>query len=573
MGELKNLAVPDSEYAPMADAQRVAQTYALLGACPFEIGGPKNSGPKKIIWTEPALSARLMRAQIGLLPGSEEALERRLSAKSRRVRNAARRTLSWDGARYCVAYKLDLFDGQTLWVEERGQRLSGEGKAAHHILATLTDIEDRKRAEKAAVYRAGHDPLTGLWNESRFREILIFQHLSARKFQKDFAFLRLRVSNIPDINKTYGYEVGDRVMKGIAERLQAEFKLPDMMARIGGISFGISVTDCRAEDIPARLESLLSRFSDVPYSSPHGDLYAEFTVSAVTVSFEDRFDIEDAISASSAAMRAALASGVRSCIYDPNIHEAPKTARRQKTTTDHIISALNDRRVSLAYQPIVSAQTRDLHHYECLLRLKRGDGEIVSAGEFIMAAERLGLVHLLDRRALEIASETLLRYPDIKLALNVSAATVKNEEAAENYLAALRALGPATERVTLELTETVALEDPAMASRFSVDARMLGCQFSIDDFGSGHTTFQNLMAIEADSIKIDGSFIRELSLTPHKQTFVRMMVDLAQTFSVKTVAEMVETREDAELLNRLGVDYLQGYLFGVPSAAPAWQRS
>jgi diguanylate cyclase (GGDEF)-like protein len=573
MGEMKTLAVPASTYEPTADAQRVAQTYALLGVCPFEIGGPKNSGHGKIVWAEPALSARLMRAQIGLLPSSEEAFERRLSTVSRRKRHAARRTLSWDGARYCVAYKLDLFDGRTLWVEERGQRLSGEGKKAHHILATLTDIEDRKRAEKAAVYRAGHDPLTGLWNESRFSEILIFQHLSARKYKKDFAFFRLRVSNIPDINKTYGYEVGDRVMKGVAERLQETFQLPDMLARIGGISFGVSVTDCSAHDISERLDIILKSFSDVPYPSPHGDLYAECTVSVVTVSHKDSFDIDDAISASSAAMQAALASGARACIYDSKLHDAPKKAQRRETTTEHIISALNDRRVSLAYQPIVSAATRDLHHYECLLRLKRGDGEIVSAGAFIMAAERLGLVHLLDRRALELASETLLRYPDIKLALNVSAATVKNEEAAENYLTALRALGPATQRVTLELTETVALEDPAMASRFSVEARMLGCQFSIDDFGSGHTTFQNLMAIEADSIKIDGSFIRELSLTPHKQTFVRMMVDLAQTFSVKTVAEMVETREDAELLNRLGVDYLQGYLFGVPSAAPAWQRS
>ena len=257
--------------------------------------------------------------------------------------------------------------------------------------------------------------------------------------------------------------------------------------------------------------------------------------------------------------------------YDASQHDAP-VPKNKGTQAEDVIAALNDRRVSLAYQPIIEAKSRDLHHYECLLRLKRDDGEIVSAGHFIMAAEKLGLVHLLDRRALEIASDTLLRYPDIKLALNVSAATVKNQGTADAYLEALRALGPYTKRVTLELTETVALEDPAMASRFSVESRMLGCEFSIDDFGSGYTTFQNLMAIEADSVKIDGSFVQELSLIPHKQTFVRMMVDLSQTFGVKTVAEMVETREDADLLQRLGVDYLQGYLFGVPSAAPAWQR-
>lgn len=574
MGEFDNLALPLSgERAALAADTTSSQTYALLGTCPFEIGGPKASGKSKIVWAEPELTLRLLRSDSGLLPRSEEALERRLNVVSRRQRHTARRSLTWDGARYCAVYQIDLFDGQSLWVEERGQRVSGNGKTAHHIIAALTDIEDRQRAEQAAVYRAGHDPLTGLWNEMRLREFLVYQHTASRRFEKTPAFIRLRVSNIPDINTTYGYEVGDRMLKGVAERLRELFKAPDMLSRIGGISFGLGLTHCGVDDMAEKQRHILHKLSDIPYPSPHGDLYAEFTTAAVIAPQENVFDIEDLFSCSKAAMRSAIATGARSCVYDPVRHVTPKISRPLTTTSDHIISALNDRRISLAYQPIVSAKTRKLHHYECLLRLKNDEGEISSAGAFIMAAEKLGFVHLLDRRALEIASETLLRYPDIELALNVSAATVKDKEAADNYLNALRALGPATARVTLELTETVALEDPAMASRFSVEARMLGCLFSIDDFGSGHTTFQNLMAIEADSIKIDGSFIRELSLTPHKQTFVRMMVDLAQTFSVHTVAEMVETREDAELLERLGVDYLQGYLFGVPSSAPAWQQS
>ena len=169
---------------------------------------------------------------------------------------------------------------------------------------------------------------------------------------------------------------------------------------------------------------------------------------------------------------------------------------------------------------------------------------------------------------MEIAQKTLKDWPDIRIALNVSAATVKQEDTARSYLDALRALGRDCERIIIEMTETVALEDPTMASRFSTEVRSFGCHFSIDDFGAGYTTFRNLMAIEADEIKIDGSFIRDLSLTPHKQVFVRMMVDLAQTFSVKTVAEMVGSREDADLLTRLGVDYLQGYMFGLPGPIP-----
>jgi len=120
------------------------------------------------------------------------------------------------------------------------------------------------------------------------------------------------------------------------------------------------------------------------------------------------------------------------------------------------------------------------------------------------------------------------------------------------------------------IAETAALDDPATAGGFSTAVRALGCTFAIDDFGAGYTTFQNLMLIEADEIKIDGSFIRDLSVTKHKQVFVRMIVDLAQTFGVKTVAEFVTSPEDADLLTRLGVDYLQGYLFGMPNTSPDW---
>jgi len=257
--------------------------------------------------------------------------------------------------------------------------------------------------------------------------------------------------------------------------------------------------------------------------------------------------------------------------YDASMGLSVSPGRRD-INSDDILDALNQRRIRLAYQPIIDAKTRQLHHYECLLRLRREDGEIVSAGRFIMAAERLGLVHLLDRRALEIAGQALLENPEIHLALNVSGGTVTDVRAASDYLKAMSALRRSAQRITIELTETVAVDDPAKASDFSNEARAMGCGFAIDDFGSGYTTFRNLMAIEADMIKIDGTLIEGIATDSNKQTFVRMMVDLAQTFSVKTVAEMVDSAADAEVLRRLNVDYLQGFMFGVPSAAPAWQR-
>lgn len=567
MTELQSYRLADARQDSADGSSEARASFTLLGATPFHIDSDGT-----LAWTYPHDAMRLMRCRVESLPATQDSLNQRLDHAARRVRITALRSLTWDGARYCISYRIDGMDGRRVWVEERGQRLSGDGAKPHDITAVITDIDSRRTEQAKAVYTARYDPLTELWNVHSLMEAVGILHKSLQYFRRNGALLSIRISNLADINSSYGYDTGDHLIQAVAERLRERINAPDLLGRQGGVRFGLALADCELDEVTARAQKILTLLSDIPYASPHGNLYADFNIAAVMIGGEQPVDLDALKARSEATLSAAKEQSERFVIFDPQKHSPSAPHIRDRTKPEDIISALNDRRVSLAYQPIVDAKTRVLHHYECLLRLKRGSGEVVSAGGFIMAAERLGLVHLLDRRALEIASETLLRYPEINLALNVSAATVKDLETSNAYLDALRALGPATSRVTLELTETVALEDPAMASRFSVEARMLGCEFSIDDFGSGYTTFQNLMAIEADSVKIDGSFIADLSMIPHKQTFVRMMVDLAQTFGVKTVAEMVETHEDADLLKRLGVDYLQGYLFGVPSAAPAWER-
>ena len=518
-------------------------------------------------WSDDNQAAALLCARSEDIPKSEAAYIERLCDDARSARKQAMGTLCWNGAKYQIDFQIRTYDGRNIWVEERAVRIAGEGKTPSKIIGVISNIQTRKIREEQAGYHASFDSLTGLWNKTRMAEGLNHMLASAQRYDRQAAYVVLDISNIRDINVTYGYEAGDRLIIAIAKRLKGCVRSPDICGRVSGLSFGIGLSDCSQRQMQKIAERIVKTLADTPYNSPHGDLYAEFAVGGCALS-------QKAISASDAMQQVYTAvahSRIRQGAFVTYTSDLPDLKPRQskaELTRDDIISALNDRRITLAYQPIVHADSRETHHFECLLRLKRDDGEIVSAAEFIIAAEKLGCVHLLDRRALEIARETLIAYPHIHIALNVSAATVKSSETADAYLAALKTLGKDAKRVIVEMTETVALDDPAMASKFSVETRALGCHFSIDDFGAGHTTFRNLMAIEADEIKIDGSFIRDLSLTPHKQVFVRMMVDLAQTFSVKTVAEMVGSREDADLLTRLGVDYLQGYMFGLPGPAP-----
>ena len=559
--EIKSLAEP----ANGSSVIKRDDMYALMGASPYVWKEIENVA--HFAWQNEENAASLLCSQSPSLPRSLSELVERICGNGASKRNQAIAALTWNGAKFQVDYKIRTFDGRDIWVEERGKRLAGDGTRATQIIGVITDIQNRKGREEQAGFHAAFDSLTGLWNKTRMTEGLTHLLSYAQRYDRQSGYIVFKISNLDDINSTYGYEAGDHLLKAVAHRLKSCVRSPDICARVSDVSFGIGLTDCDGEQMKMVAERIGKSLKGAPYESPYGDLRARFAVGGIALSQKAVSAVDAMDQVKTAIAHSQLQHG-EFVAFSSKLPDLKPRQNSKEFVREDIILALNDRRISLAYQPIINAKSRDTHHFECLLRLKRDDGEVVSAADFIMAAERLECVDLLDRRAMEIAAVTLKSHPDIKLALNVSAATVKNKETALAYLAALKALGADTARVTIELTETVALEDPAMANWFSVESRALGCKFAIDDFGAGHTTFSNLMAIEADEIKIDGSFIRDLSLTPHKQVFVRMMVDLAQTFSVKTVAEMVGNRDDAELLTRLGVDYLQGFMFGVPSAAP-----
>ena len=536
---------------------------SLMRAAPFRL-----TDMTQLHFNPPLQAMDVLCSSDSHIPKTNTDWAARLSPEDVRARQKAIRRLTWDGAEYMITYLWRTYQGDQIWVEERGRRKSGSGDEPTQIEGIMRNVTRQIRAENRATYLANHDELTAVANLASIRRTLDHVAALSQRQRGEGALLRLRLTNINDINEVYGFETGDKVLTEFAHRLSRVVRTPDVIGRIGGADFALILYGASQQDVKIITDRLFPLLEKAPIKTPHGGLYGEISIGSTQIGTQ-AINADEALSQSLIALKQAQPSQI--CFYEARM--AIEAARLSRETTSHdILEALNQRRIQLAYQPIIDAKTSRLHHYECLLRLRRKDGEVVSAGRFIMAAERLGLVHLLDRRALELASETLMQKPGIHMALNVSAGTVKDPASASDYISALKALGPLAEQITIELTETVALDDPALASEFSNHIRSLGCSFAIDDFGSGYTTFQNLMAIEADTIKIDGTLIEGVASDPSKQTFVRMMVDLAQTFGVKTVAEMVDDRADADILRRMGVDYLQGFMFGVPSAAPSWQK-
>lgn len=237
---------------------------------------------------------------------------------------------------------------------------------------------------------------------------------------------------------------------------------------------------------------------------------------------------------------------------------------------DAAMDALRDDRMRLAFQPVVRAHGHQVSHYECLLRMVDACGVIHTAGHFVPACEQMGLVQRVDRFALEGTIACLKRHAHVSLAVNVSGTAASDTRWLEDFVETVRTNRAVADRLIVELTETAALHHFEANASFVSRLQALGVRVAIDDFGAGHTSFDNLRMDGVDAVKIDGSYVQDIARSPAHQAFVRTLVALAHSFGIQTVAEWVGDDADAALLRGFGVDYFQGFHFGAPRIDPMW---
>ena len=233
-------------------------------------------------------------------------------------------------------------------------------------------------------------------------------------------------------------------------------------------------------------------------------------------------------------------------------------------------AALREDRFFFAFQPVVYAETGKISYFECLLRMRDEAGNIVPSAEFITTIEDLGLIGDIDRFALERAIQELGTHPGVTLGFNVSGLTACDRPWLRSLIARLRHRPDFARRVVVEITETAALCDIEESARFVDTLRQVGCRVALDDFGAGHTSLRHLQTLAVDTVKIDGSFVRNLGDSAENRIFLRHLLGLTRGFGMSTVAECVENAEDAALLRAEGVSYLQGYHVGAPTAERLW---
>lgn len=471
-----------------------------------------------------------------------------------------------NGAPFRVQYRF-IPGGQrtakTIWLEDHGRCWFDETGKAVRARGVVRIINDSYWDEQRLLNSNDHDELTGQLNRVRLNDALAAVIQRAQRTGESCALLMASVNNLSIINSNFGFDVGDEVIAGVARIVKSKLRGGDTIGRYSSNKFGIILSDCGPGAMRIASERFISAIRANTIETSACPLTATISIGGVVLP-EQSESANEALSCALQALDQAKQRRVDCFMpYEPS--PTRETARQRNIAiADEIISALDENRMHLVLQPLVSSESGKADLYECLMRMEKPDGTIVSAGEFIEVAEQLGLSRMVDRRSLELAVDLLRRHPSLNLTLNVSALTAGDHEwvvALHKMTGGKREL---TGRLTVEITETVAIHDLDQTIAFVDTVKDLGCRVAIDDFGAGYTSFKNLKLLNVDMVKIDGTFVKNLVEETSDQVFIRTMVEIAREFNLLTVAEWVGDQETVDFLKDAGITYLQGFYYGMP---------
>ncbi len=458
-----------------------------------------------------------------------------------------------------------------LWLEDTGRWFAGRDGKPARAHGVVRVINERHEREEKLAYRSRFDQQTGEMNRWHMGEVLEATLDEAGKLRSSCGFLLVAIDHLNRINEAYGFDAADEVIAAIAKRIHSQLRGKDHLGRFSGNKFGIILKNCTPDDMLIAADRLLRKVRDEVVETSAGPVAVTVTIGGVTAPRHAR-TVREVFSRAQSALDGAKAKRRGSFLAHAPNPERETQRKANVRATEEAITALNDRRVFLVYEPVVATGSRRPAFYECLMRVKRPDGSLLAVSDVVPLAERLGLVRLLDHRVLELVLSELVAAPELRASINVSAASTVDPDWWSALGAMLRAHAGIGERLTVEITETTAIHDVDDTRGFVARVKDLGCRIAIDDFGAGYTSFRNLRKLGVDLVKIDGAFVQNLKRSDDDRAFVHTLIDLARRLGLETVAEWVQDEEAAAMLADWGCDYLQGALVGLATTERPWRE-
>ncbi len=422
-------------------------------------------------------------------------------------------------------------------------------------------------------YIAGHDDLTGLINRRMFESALTEKLQQSVNREKPSTLCFIDLDRFKLVNDGGGHDAGDQLLKNIANTFCEILGEKALVARLGGDEFGI-ILHMGINEALEQVNHLISHIS----SSPFNWKQRKYTIgaSAGLVVIDDQCDdISVLMSHADTACYMAKNAGrnqTQIYMYDEYFQDPVSVELKQ---VNLLKNAMDNDGLMLYLQPIKPLQYETTHtHFEVLLRLQGSDGQIKSAGEFIPVAEKYDLMQHLDKWVLHEALRTLTfmmdKGLDVSFSINISGNTLSNKDSLNVYRSVIEESNVSSSLLTFEVTETAAIKNIETAKKYIADMKAYGCDFSLDDFGSGLSSFGYLKELSVDYLKIDGSFVKSMANDATCKAIVSAFNQLSHEMGMETVAEFVEDEKTEKMLKELGIDFAQGYGVGAPQHADVW---
>ncbi len=475
-------------------------------------------------------------------------------------------------------------DEQSLLINRRGIEISIQDSAAPirdrggrlvGVVMVFHDVSQERRLQRALVYQASHDALTGLINRREFESRLNEALLAARSRDGvSHVLLYLDLDQFKVVNDTCGHQAGDRLLKQLTSVVQTRIRTTDTLARLGGDEFGVLLQDCTLETAQRIAENLRQAIRDFRFVWQDRVMNVGVSIGLAEITAHSE-SLAAVMSAADVACYSAKDSG-RNRVQTYRQGRAPERHREMQWVS-RINRACEEDRLLLVCQPIVPirAGVEKLRHFELLLRMKDENGALVQPSEFIPAAERFNLMPALDRWVVRQACTRHVhrrgdtgRAPFI-LAINVSATTLNDEQFLDFVLAEMAAADVSPGALCFEMTETAAMSSLANAKHFVRELRERGCRFALDDFGSGLSSFIFLKNLPVDFLKIDGQFMHNVAHDRVDRGLVEAIAQIGQTMGIRTIAERVDSAEVLTRLADIGIEYAQGHYIAAPQPVEA----
>jgi diguanylate cyclase (GGDEF)-like protein len=457
----------------------------------------------------------------------------------------------------CI-FAQDLSDGRVVSIHH--QPMADGGWVSVH-----EDITDRRRAEAQIAHMARHDVLTDLPNRVLLREHLE-QAIVRMRRGEGFAVLCLDLDRFKNVNDTLGHSIGDSLLKAVGERLRRCVSEADTVARLGGDEFAIVQVGIERPEESSMLAAQILDYVSEPYDI-EGNHVVVGTSIGIALAPSDGTDPDQLLKNADMALYLAKADGRGTHrFFEPEM-DARLQARRALELD--LRRAITHGEFELRYQAVVNLETRAVTGFEALLRWAHPQRGMIAPDEFISLAEETGLIGPIGEWVLRTACAEAANWPDeVKLAVNLSPSQFKKKRnLVQVVISALASSGLPARRLELEITESVLLQDDDMTLSMLHQLRGLGLRISMDDFGTGYSSLSYLRRFPFDKIKIDQSFIREISNRHDSVAIVRAVASLANSLNIVAVAEGVETEDQLEKALAEGCEEGQGFFFGPPIPA------